>query len=113
MKKWLASLLAALLLAAFTLPVMAAEDMDARLHRARERINRLADKGEITPKDRHRLERELNQIRERSQGRHLDREERHRLEDRMDRLDKDIDEAKSHRKELIPGVPVPQIPTPR
>ena len=113
MKKWLVGLLTALLLAALTLPVMAADDIDARLHRQQERINRLADSGEIVPKERHRLERELNQIRESSQGRHLDREERHRLERRMDRLDDDIDQARHHKKELIPGVPVPQIPTPR
>ena len=99
MKKWLAGLLAALLLATFTVPVMAAEDMEARLHRARELIN----SGEIAPKERHRLEGELKQIREKN----------HELQRRMDRLEQDIDQARRQRKELIPGVPVPQIPTPR
>ena len=99
MKKWLAGSLAALLLAAFTLPVMAAEDMEDRLHRARELIN----SGEIAPKERHRLEGELKQIREKS----------HELQRRMDRLEQDIDQARRQRRELIPGVPVPQIPTPR
>ncbi len=113
MKKWLVGLLAVLLLASFTLPVLASDEIDVRLHRQQERINRLADKGEISPKDRHHLERELNQIRERSRERHLSREERHRLEERMDRLDRDIDQARHERRELIPGVPVPQIPTPR
>ncbi len=99
MKKWLSGLLTALLLAALTLPVMAAEDIDARIHRAREHIN----SGEIAPKERHRLEGELKQIREKS----------HELERRMDRLEQDIDQARRQRRELIPGVPVPQIPTPR
>ncbi len=99
MKKWLTGLLTALLLAVLTLPVMAAEDIDARIHRARERI----DSGEIAPKERHRLEVELKQIRERS----------HELQRKMDRLEKDIDQARHQRRELIPGVPVPQIPTPR
>ncbi len=99
MKKWLAGLLTALLLTALTLPVMAAEDIDARIHRARERINA----GDIAPKERHRLEGELNQIRERSRE----------LQRKMDRLERDIDQAGRQRRELIPGVPVPQIPTPR
>ena len=99
MKKWFAGLLAALLLATFTVPVMAADDIDARLHRAQERIN----SGEIAPKERHRLEGELKQIREKG----------HELQRRMDRLEQDIDQARRQRKELIPGVPVPQIPTPR
>jgi septal ring factor EnvC (AmiA/AmiB activator) len=103
MKKWLAGLLIVLLLAALTLPVMASDGIDARLHRAQERINRLADSGEIAPKERHRLEKELNQIREKSQE----------LQSRMDRLDQDIEQARHQRRELIPGVPVPQIPTPR
>ena len=103
MKKWLVGLLTALLLAALTLPVMAADDIDARLHRQQERINHLAKSGEIAPKEQQRLERELNQIRERSQE----------LQRKMDRLEKDIDQARQHRRELIPGVPVPQIPTPR
>ena len=99
MKKWLAGLLTAFLLAALTPPVMAAEDIDARLHRAQERIN----SGEIAPKERQRLERELKQIREKSQE----------LQRRMDRLDNDIDQATRQRRELIPGVPMPSIPTPR
>ncbi len=99
MKKWLTGFVIVLLLAVLTLPVMAAEGIEARLHRAQERIN----SGEIAPKERHRLERELNEIRERSQE----------LQRRMDRLDQDIDQARRQRRELIPGVPVPQIPTPR
>ena len=99
MKKWRTGFLIFLLLAALTVPVMAAEDMDARLHRARELIN----SGEIAPKERHRLEGELKQIREKS----------HELQRRMDRLEQDIDQARRQRRELIPGVPVPQIPTPR
>ena len=113
MKKWLAGLLTTLLLAVLTLPVVASNDIDARLHRQQERINHLANSGEIAPKEQQRLERELNNIRERSQAPNLNREERHRLEGRMDRLDKDIDQAKRQRRELIPGVPVPSIPTPR
>ncbi len=113
MKKWLAGLLTALLLAVFTLPVMASDGIDARLNRQQERINHLADKGEISPKDRHRLEQELNQIRERSREPNLNREEHHRLEGRMERLDGDIEQARHHQKELIPGVPIPKIPTPR
>lgn len=99
MKKWRTGFLIFLLLAALTVPVMAAEGMDARLHRAQELIN----SGEIAPKERHRLEGELKQIREKS----------HELQRRMDRLEQDIDQARRQRKELIPGVPVPQIPTPR
>jgi septal ring factor EnvC (AmiA/AmiB activator) len=113
MKKWLAGLLTALLLAVLTLPVMASDGIDARLNRQQERINRLANSGEIAPKEHQRLERELNQIRERSHDPNLNREERHRLEGRMDSLDKDIDQARHQRRELIPGVPVPSIPTPR
>jgi len=113
MKKWFPCLLTALLLAALTLPVMASDDIEARLHRQQERINHLASSGEITPKDQHRLERELNQIREKSREPNLNREEHHRLEGRMDRLDEDIDQARHQRKELIPGVPVPSIPSPR
>jgi hypothetical protein len=48
--------------------------IDARLRHQQERLSRLADSG--APKKRNRLERELNQIREGSQGRHLDSEER-------------------------------------
>ncbi len=99
MKNWLTGLLTALLLTGLSLPVMAAEDIDARIHRAQERIN----SGEIAPKERHRLEGELKQIRERSRE----------LQRRMDRLEQDIDQARRQRRELIPGVPVPQIPTPR
>ncbi len=44
-KKWLAGLLTALLLAVFTLPVMASDGIDARLNRQQERINHLSDKG--------------------------------------------------------------------
>lgn len=113
MKKLLTGFVIALLLGALTLPVMASDGIDARLHRQQERINELANSGQIAPKDQQRLERELNQIRERSRDPNLNHEERHRLEGRMDRLDEDIDQARHHKKELIPGVPVPQIPTPR
>jgi septal ring factor EnvC (AmiA/AmiB activator) len=113
MKKWLAGLLTALIMAVFTPPVMASDGIEARLNQQQEHLNHLANSGEIAPKDRHRLERELNQIREKSRDPNLNREERHRLEGRMDRLDKDIDQARRPRKELIPGVPVPSIPTPR
>lgn len=113
MQKWLTGLLAALLLAVLTLPVMASDGIDARLNRQQERINELANSGQIAPKERHHLEGELNQIRERSRDPNLNHEERHRLESRMDRLDKDIDQARHQRRELIPGVPVPRIPTPR
>ena len=113
MKKSLGGLLTALLLAVLILPVMASDGIDARLNRQQERINDLTNSGQIAPKERHHLEGELNQIRERSQDHNLNREERHRLEGRMDRLDKDIDQARHHKKELIPGVPAPQIPTPR
>jgi|GEM_PF-2502470 peptidoglycan hydrolase CwlO-like protein len=113
MKKWLAGLLTALLLSVLTLPVMASDGIDARLNRQQERINRLANSGEITPRDQRHLERDLNQIRERSQDPNLNREERHRLESKMDRLDKDIDQARHQPRELIPGVPIPSIPTPR
>jgi septal ring factor EnvC (AmiA/AmiB activator) len=98
MKKWLAGLLTALLLAAFTMPVMASDGIDARLNRQQERINGLADS-----KEKQRLERDLNQIRERSQE----------LQRKMDRLENDIDQARSQRRELIPGVPIPSYPTPR
>ena len=113
MKKWLAGLLTALLLAVLTLPVMASDGFDARLNRQQERINRLANSGEIGPKAQERLQRELNEIRERSKDANLNHEERHRLEGRMDRLDKDIDQARHQRREVIPGVPIPSIPTPR
>ncbi len=103
MKKWLTGFVIVLLLAILTVPVMAADGIDARLRRQQERINSLTNSGELAPKDRHRLERELNDIRERSQE----------LQRRMDRLDQDIDQARRQRRELIPGVPVPQIPTPR
>jgi 50S ribosomal subunit-associated GTPase HflX len=103
MKKWLTGFLTVLLLAALTLPVMAFDGIDARLNRQQERINRLADSGEISPGEQQRLERELNHIRERSQE----------LQRRMERLDDDIDQARRHRRELIPGIPIPSLPTPR
>jgi septal ring factor EnvC (AmiA/AmiB activator) len=113
MKKLLAGLLTALLLTVFTLPVMASDGFDARLNGQQERINRLANSGEIAPREQQHLQRELNNIRERSQDPNLSREERHRLEGRMDSLDKDIDQARHQRRELIPGVPVPSVPIPR
>ena len=103
MKKWLAGLLTALLLAVLTAPVMASDDIDARLNRQQERLNRLANSGEIAPREQHRLERKLNQIRERSKD----------LERSMDSLDKDIDQARHQPREIVPGVPIPSIPTPR
>ena len=113
MKKWLAGLLTALLLAVLTLPVMASDGIDARLDRQQERLNHLANSGEIAPREQQRLQREINQIRERSQDPNLSREERHRLEGRMDSLDNDIDQARHQQRELIPGVPLPSMPTPR
>ncbi len=110
MKKWFAGLLTALFLAVLTLPVLASDGIDARLNRQQERLNRLASSGEIAPRDQQHLEREINQIRERSQDPNLNREERHRLDRRMDRLDEDIDQARHQRRELIPGVPIPSIP---
>jgi septal ring factor EnvC (AmiA/AmiB activator) len=103
MKKWLAGLLTALLLAVLTPPVMASDDIHARLNQQQERLNSLANSGEIAPREQRRLKQKLNQIRERSQD----------LERRMDSLDKDIDQARRQRRELIPGVPIPSIPTPR
>ncbi len=52
MQKWLTGLLAALLLAVLTLPVMASDGIDARLNRQQERINELANSGQIAPKER-------------------------------------------------------------
>jgi septal ring factor EnvC (AmiA/AmiB activator) len=101
MKKWLIGFVTVLLLATLTLPVMASDGIDARLHRQQERINRLANSGEISPSEQQRLERELNKIRERSQE----------LQRRMDRLENDIDQARRQRRELIPGVPIPSLPT--
>ncbi len=62
MNKWLAGLLTALLVVVLTLPVMASDGIDARIHRQQERINRLANSGEIAPREQQRLERELNHI---------------------------------------------------
>jgi hypothetical protein len=110
MKKLLAGFLTALFLTVLTLPAMAYDNFDARLNGQQERLNRLANHGEISPRDQERLQKELNHIRERSQDPNLSREERHRLEGRMDSLDRDIDQARHQRRELIPGVPLPYIP---
>jgi peptidoglycan hydrolase CwlO-like protein len=98
MKKWLIGLLTALLLATFTLPVLPANGINARLNGQQQRINRLADSGRISHKEQHRLQRELNHIRSRSQDPTLSHKERHRLQRQMDRLDDQINRAKHHHR---------------
>ncbi len=112
MKKCLAGLLAMLLLAVFTLPVTAYDGIEARLNRQQGRLDRLASTGEISPREQQRLQQELNHIRERvSRDPYLNREERRRLEGRMDRLDEDIDQAKRRHRERPPAIPF--VPPPR
>ncbi len=114
MKKWLISLLAILLVAALALPVLSFDGFNARLDRIQNRINHLAGSGELYPRDTERFNLEVARLRERAQYPDLSREERHRLERRIDRLSDDIDEARGrHRERERERPPIPFIPVPR
>jgi hypothetical protein len=115
MKKGLISLLAALLVAAVALPALSYDGFNARLDRIQNRINRLAGAGELYPRDTERFNIEVNRLRERAQYPDLSREERHRLERRIERLSDDIDDARRRYRENRERErsPLPFIPVPR
>ncbi len=112
MKKWLISWLAALLVTALALPALSFDGFNARLDRLQNRINRLAGEGDLYPRDTERFNVEVARLRERAQYPDLSREERHRLERRIDRLSDDIDDARRRHRERE-RAPIPFIPVPR